>query len=123
MVLNFNQFMNESMGLQVEEPYDEKMEHSALSKFKIDVKPITVTDCDGNISESLTDVWIVFSNGDKLEYSYRWNKGYSAKIIKYGNQKNIIDVSEYVEDYLGSTQTLMGDICLLYKDFYIGKIY
>ena len=120
----FENYLNEaaSFDVLVNEPFDIKDEKKAQKQFKIDAKPITMVDADGEITEDMTDVTVVFSNGDSASYTWEQNFGNSSNMVISPKGSSDIDVTNQIENYLGSTGTVIGDIGLIYKDWKLGKI-
>jgi len=108
--------------VNVQEPFNKKDEQKAQNKFKIEAQPITMVDADGEISEDTTDVTVVFSNGDSANYTWEQNFGNSSTMIISPKGSSDIDITRHVDNYLGSTGTIIGDIGLIYKDWKQGKI-
>jgi len=120
----FENYLNEAatFDVNVQEPFDIKDEKKALKQFKIDAKPITMVDADGDILEDTTDVTVVFSNGDSASYTWEQNFGNSSNMVISPKGASDIDITRHVDAYLGSTGTVIGDIGLIYKDWKQGKI-
>ena len=120
----FENYLNEAatFDVNVQEPFNKKDEQRAQNKFKIDAKPITMVDADGDILEDTTDVTVVFSNGDSVSYTWEQNFGNSNNMVISPKGASDIDITRHVDDYLGSTGTVIGDIGLIYKDWKQGKI-
>jgi len=111
----FENYISEAakFDVDVEEPFSERDEKKAISKFKIVAQPITILEVEGDIGENETAVEIKFSNDDVLQYTYsaRNNRSpYKLKIIS-GNNGSDLNFSDEVEDYLGSTGSVIGDRC------------
>jgi len=122
----FENYISEAakFDVDVEEPFSERDEKKAISKFKIVAQPITILEVEGDIGENETAVEIKFSNDDVLQYTYsaRNNRSpYKLKIIS-GNNGSDLNFSDEVEDYLGSTGSVIGDLGLLYKAFKAGDL-
>jgi hypothetical protein len=122
----FESYISEAarFDVDVEEPFSERDEKKAISKFKIVAQPITILEVEGDIGENETAVEINFSNGDVLQYTYsaRNNRSpYKLKIMS-GNNGSDLDFSDEVGDYLGSTGSVLGDLGLLYKAFKAGEL-
>jgi len=131
-VKTFDKFLNESnqlktklneakvsFGANVEEPFVEKREKMMAQSFTIKLDPITVVGVSGDISEDKIDVHIQFSNGEFIESDYQngvdiYNKD---KQNMFSNRDQRI-----LGDYWGSTETVVGDLCLIYRDWKQGKI-
>ena len=117
-----NESLNEakvSFGANVEEPFVEKREKMMAQSFTIKLDPINVVGVSGDISEDKIDVHIQFSNGEFIESDYQngvdiYNKD---KQNMFSNRDQRI-----LGDYWGSTETVVGDLCLIYRDWKTGKI-
>jgi len=120
----FESYISEaaSFDVLVNEPFNIKDEKKAQKQFKIEAKPITMVDADGEITEDMTDVTVVFSNGDSASYTWEQNFGNSSNMVISPKDSSEIDVTNQIESYLGSTGTVIGDIGLIYKDWKLGKI-
>lgn len=105
------------LSLDVEEPFSDKEEKKAASKYKWVPKasPITISKVEGEINEDETDITIQFSNGDEIYY--RWDASRkSAEIVTYNDDS--YKVAEDVLDIVfGSTSTVVGDVALVYSKF------
>jgi cytochrome b involved in lipid metabolism len=129
MIQKFNEYLNESeyinesvtWEIEVEDPYSDRDEKKAANSIKIVADPITVVDVSGLISEDEIDAEIQFSNGDMISYDYRFRNNSSGNAWITINGKEI-PVTKYLDKYMGSTGTVVGDLGLIYKDFKIGKI-
>jgi len=123
----FENYISEAakFDVDVEEPFSERDEKKAISKFKIVAQPITILEVEGEIGEDGTNIEINFSNGDILLYKWTQRNGggspYKLKIIS-GNNGSDLNFSDEVEDYLGSTGSVIGDLGLLYKAFKAGDL-
>jgi len=120
----FENYINEAttFDVNVQEPFDKKDEQRAQKQFKIDAKPITMVDADGDIGEDTTDVTVVFSNGDTASYTWEQGFGDSNTMVISPKGDSDVDITNQIENYLGSTGTVIGDIGLIYKDWKLGKI-
>lgn len=130
----FEEFLNEATEtkLHIEGPYDEKSEAKAPQSWALKRKPITVKKVVGDITESGHDLYIIFSNDDRLEYVWdpRIAKGHLGGIGEYevymsrieGHTKTKKISSDKVQDYMGSTGTVVGDLLLIYSDWINEKI-
>jgi hypothetical protein len=103
------------------EPYNGKDEKKYATSFKISLDPITVTNVVGQIDEDYTDLGIDFSNGDKIYLQMSFN-GQSSCIITKASDKSKEDVTKYLERFMGSSGTVTGDLCILYKYYIEGKL-
>jgi hypothetical protein len=103
------------------EPYNDKDEKKYATSFKISFDPITVTNVVGQIDEDYTDLGIDFSNGDKIYLQMSFN-GQSSCIITKASDKSKEDVTKYLERFMGSSGTVTGDLCILYKYYIEGKL-
>jgi hypothetical protein len=120
----FENYLNEAVkfNVEVEEPFVTKNEKKASAQFKIVTQPITIVDVNGEILEDSTDVEISFSNGDKAEFEWLQNFGKSSTMVITPNGGTAVDISNKIDDYLGSTGTVIGDISLMYKYWKLGKL-
>jgi len=120
----FENYLNEAttFDVNVQEPFDKKDEQRAQKQFKIDAKPITMVDADGDIGEDTTDVTVVFSNGDTASYTWEQGFGDSNTMVISPKGDSDVDITRHVDKYLGSTGTVIGDVGLIYKDWKLGKI-
>lgn len=111
--------------VDVNEPYNDKDEKKFISSFKIKFDPITVANVEGQIDEDHTDLRIDFSNGDEIYLQMSFNGQPSCVITKASypwgdNSKE--DVTKYLERFMGSSGTVTGDLCILYKHYIEGKL-
>jgi hypothetical protein len=120
----FENYLNEAamFDVNVQEPFDKKDEQKAQKQFKIEAKPITMVDADGDIGEDVTDVTVVFSNGDTANYTWEQNFGNSNNMVITPKGLSDVDITKHVDKYLGSTGTVIGDVGLIYRDWKLGKI-
>lgn len=120
----FENYLNEAttFDVNVQEPFDKKDEQRAQKQFKIDAKPITMVDADGDIGEDTTDVTVVFSNGDTASYTWEQGFGDSNTMVISPKGDSDVDITRHVDKYLGSTGTVIGDVGLIYRDWKLGKI-
>ena len=120
----FENYINEAttFDVNVQEPFDKKDEQRAQKQFKIDAKPITMVDADGDIGEDTTDVTVVFSNGDTASYTWEQGFGDSNTMVISPKGDSDVDITRHVDKYLGSTGTVIGDVGLIYRDWKLGKI-
>ena len=110
--------------VEVEEPFSNKDEKKAQDKFVIKMDPIKVAYSSGIISENESEVSVSLTNGHELYYI--WDQ-------PIGNMKNIPSAEmtitnatheehkvsqKELDDYLGSTGTVVGDMLLIYREFY-----
>tara|TARA_R110001592_G_scaffold120545_3_gene325002 strand:- start:80805 stop:81203 length:399 start_codon:yes stop_codon:yes gene_type:complete len=120
----FENYLNEaktSWGVRVSSPYSNKDEKKAAMKFVIN-EPITVVGVSGEIDENNTDLTVQYSNADQVNYTYTYDVMEDIKeltIYESGNYPyNGYDVPlEIINTYFGSTGTLVGDICLIYRKY------
>ena len=127
----FDKFLNESnqqktklnealsWGVNVEEPFVEKREKMMALQFSVKLDPITVVGVSGDIQENNVDVHIQFSNGEFIESDYQngvdiYNKD-KQNMFSHRDQR-------IIGDYWGSTTSVVGDLCLIYRDWKAGKI-
>ncbi len=114
---NLNQdAINEALswGATVEEPFVEKREKMMAQSFKVKLEPINVVGVSGDISEDRIDIHIQFSNGDYIESDYQ-----NGVDIYNKDKQNMFSSRDQkiVGDYWGSTTTVVGDLCLIYRDW------
>jgi len=103
------------------DPYNERNEKKFASTFKIKFNPITVKDVAGQIDEDYTDLTITFSNDDSIYLQYSFNGQENCRITKaHDNSK--IDVTKYLDKFIGSSGTVTGDLCILYKYYIENKL-
>lgn len=132
-IKQFEHFVNEAITWDVDtnEPHNDKKENAYARSFRIDFDPITVKGVEGQIDEDYTELEIDFSNGDKiyLVNDYRnnykkfpFNKGESNCVITKSNDKSEVDVTIYWDRFMGSSGTVTGDLCILYKYYIEGKL-
>ena len=106
--------------VDVQEPFDVSKEQSSFDEFKKEFKPIppiTMVEVEGFISDAEIELDIIFSNGDKIFFYYDtdgFNFTKEAKITIDGNTTEL-DHST-IEDYLGSTSSVIGDLGLMYTE-------
>lgn len=117
----FENYLNEaktSWGVKVSSPYSNKDEKKAAMKFVLN-DPITVVDVSGEIGDVTTNLEIQFSNGDRVVYEYYFDIGQDDKDMSiYSGHLGEYEVPlEIINTYFGSTGTLVGDLCLLYKKY------
>jgi len=117
----FENYLNEaktSWGVKVSSPYSNKDEKKAAMKFVLN-DPITVVDVSGEIGEDTTQLEIYFSNGDRVVYEYYFDIGQDNKDMSiYTSHLGEYEVPlEIINTYFGSTGTLVGDLCLLYRKY------
>lgn len=134
-VRTFSKFVNESesinegkfsFGVNVEEPFEEKREKMMAQSFTIKLDPITIVGASGNISDDITDVTIQFSNGDQLVYFNHSAPNSSGRRELTLTRSDDPSVEKHLDNeldnYMGSTTTVIGDLCLIYRDYIQGKI-
>ena len=117
----FENYLNEaktSWGVKVSSPYSNKDEKKAAMKFVLN-DPITVVDVSGEIGDVTTNLEIQFSNGDRVVYEYYFDIGQDDKDMSiYSGHLGEYEVPlEIINTYFGSTGTLVGDLCLLYRKY------
>jgi len=117
----FENYLNEaktSWGVKVSSPYSNKDEKKAAMKFVLN-DPITVVGVSGEIGEDTTQLEIQFSNGDRVVYEYYFDIGQDDKDMSiYSGHLGEYEVPlEIINTYFGSTGTLVGDLCLLYRKY------
>lgn len=121
-----NESVNESTSFNVEvnadEPYDINKEKSAASKFKFNSTPVTIDSVLGDIGDSRTELFIKSSNGDLIRYEFIDGKKWLLTIKSYDRDYIAHVKTDVIQDYLGSTGTIVGDILLLYNDFLDGNM-
>jgi len=105
-----------SWDVDVCEPYNSDNEKSSLSRFSLlgDVVPL---EAYGEINENYTDITIKFSNGDHIYYTYNFDIMCDTKEMKI-NEPNCEGYNvplNTINDFFGSTTTLIGDLCLIYS--------
>jgi len=119
----FENYLNEaktSWGVKVSSPYSNKDEKKAAMKFVLN-DPITVVGVSGLIGDDYTDLSVQFSNADQVDYTYTYDVMEDTKemTIQYNNDfrnNSSYEVPlEIINTYFGSTGTLVGDICLIYR--------
>ena len=119
--LKFNQYINEaaSWGVEVEEPFSDKNEKKAQDKFVIKMDPIKVAGSSGFISENESEVNVQLTNGHELYYTWTQSMGNSSEmtITNATHEEHTVDIKT-LNDYLGSTGTVVGDMLLIYRNFY-----
>jgi hypothetical protein len=120
----FEDYLTEGLtfDVNVQEPFDKKDEQKAQKQFKIEAKPITMIEVDGDITEDSTDIAVVFSNGDSAVYTYQQRNSNSGTMVISPKDASDINVTNQIDSYFGSTGTVIGDIGLIYKDWKQGKI-
>jgi hypothetical protein len=125
----FNRFINESnlneaasWGVNVEEPFNDKAERKSQDKFVMKTDPIKVAGSSGFISEDKTEVFVQLTNGDEIYYNWTQQLGNSAEMSITIERKEYPISQKTLDDYLGSTGTVIGDMLLVYKDWKTGKI-
>jgi len=108
-----------SFGADVEPPFDEKREKMMADSFVIKLDPVTVVGVSGDIREDNIDIHIQFSNGDYLESDYQ-----NGIDIYNKDKQNMFSSRDQriMGDYWGSTTTVTGDLCLIYRDWLQGKL-
>lgn len=134
-VKTFEKFVNESeeineartnFDVTVEEPFDKKREEMMAMGYKLKIDPITITGVTGTISDDITDVTIQFSNGDQLGYfnhSAPSSRGQrELTLTKSDNSGFEKHLDNELDLYLGSSTSVIGDLCLIYRDYIQGKI-
>jgi hypothetical protein len=125
--INENKSINESIWeVDVSQPFNKRMEQSSVSKFKIPQDPIKVSEIKGQIEEDYTDFEIWMTNGDHIQYVYRFGgeRSLNVHLTDEGLSPNnrSFDASKHLDKYDGSTNTVTGDILLIYRDIKLGKI-
>lgn len=124
MIKTYNDYLKESIDfiVDVEEPFKEDDEYNFAKSFSIVIEPITIKEVSGEITEDLTALEIIFSNGDILEYTYML-KGIGVKrkafIKPNKNSKEVKNIEHLLDEFLGTTGSVIGDLCALYKDLYM----
>jgi len=120
-IKSFEEFINEGMswGAEVAEPFDANQEKKVASKFAIKMDPITVVGVSGDIQDDNVDIHIQFSNGEYIESDYQ-----NGVDIYNAEQQNMFSNRDQgvVAGYWGSTGTVVGDLCLIYRDWKLGKL-
>ncbi len=120
-LVSFAEHLNEaaSWGVDVQEPFSKRDEQKSQNKFIIKIDPIKVVGSSGIISEDETDVTVQLSNGCQIHYTYAQNLGYNAEMTIIGANREEHNVNpKELNDYLGSTGTVVGDMLLVYREFY-----
>lgn len=118
----FENYLNEaktSWGVRVSSPYSNKDEKKAAMKFVIN-DPITVVGVSGEIDENDTNLSVQFSNADQVDYTYTYDVMEDTKemtIYEDGRPNGYEVPLEIINTYFGSTGTLVGDICLIYRKY------
>jgi hypothetical protein len=109
------------LSLDVEEPFNINKEKAAASKFKWipNPSPVTISKVEGEISNDKTDLTIHFTNGDKIYYKYDANTKYSMIFTGISDSYKVSET--LIDNILGSTSTVVGDIALIYSIFKDGK--
>jgi len=108
-----------SWGVKVSSPYSNNAEKKAAMKFVIN-DPITVVGVSGEIDENNTELSVQFSNADQVDYTYTYDVMEDTKemTITYEDGAGAYEVPlEIINTYFGSTGTLVGDICLIYRKY------
>jgi hypothetical protein len=123
----FENYINEAarFDIDVEKPFEIKDEKKAVKQFKIVTQPVTILEVEGEILEDSTDIEINFSNGDILLYKWTQRNGnspYDLDVLIGGRNGNSVNLSKHMDDYAGSTGSVIGDLGLIYKDFKLNKI-
>ena len=113
-----------AMRVEVEEPFNFQKHKNAANAFEIKADPITVKSVDGIVSEQVTELDILFSNKDKVEYYYKYgaSMGGSGDPIQECTitlkGKKIPIAANILERMIGSTGTIVGDLGLIYSKWY-----
>jgi len=109
------------LSLDVEEPFNINKEKAAASKFKWipNASPVTISRVEGEISDDKTDLTIHFTNGDKIYYNYNAKSKYSMVFTGISDSYKVLET--LIDNILGSTSTVVGDIALIYSIFKDGK--
>ena len=113
-----------AMRVEVEEPFNFQKHKNAANAFEIKADPITIISVDGIVSEEVTELDIQFSNGDQIDYYYKYgaSMGGSGDPIQectiYMYRKKIKIPSNILERIIGSTGTIVGDLGVLYTKYY-----
>jgi hypothetical protein len=112
------------MRVEVEEPFNFQKHKNAADAFEIKANPITIISVDGIVSEQVTELDIQFSNGDQIDYYYK----YGASMGGSGDPtqectitlkgKKIPIASNILERMIGSTGTIVGDLGLIYSKWH-----
>ena len=130
-IKNFNEFSDEEINESVEANvyaddmamFDKRKEVNNAEDFVFyPCIPITVKKLNGEIEgDNRTWAEVVFSNGDRLEYNYRYDQPavYEAKLEVDGNVKEF-DGRDILE-YMGPSGPFTGMI-KWYRDYKEGKI-
>lgn len=117
----FEEHINEaaSWGVEVEEPFNDKAEKKSQDKFVIKMDPIKVAGSSGFISENETEVTVQLTNAHEIYYTWTQEMGNSAAmtITNATHEEHTVD-AKTLDDYLGSTGTVVGDMLLIYRNFY-----
>ena len=116
----FEQHINEaaSWGVNVEEPFSNKDERRAQDKFELRIDPIKVAGSSGFISEDETEVFVQLTNGAEIYYNWTQQNGNSAEMSITIERKEYPVSQKSLDKYLGSTGTVIGDMLLVYREFY-----
>ena len=113
-----------AMRVEVEEPFNFQKHKNAANAFEIKANPITIISVDGIVSEEVTELDILFSNKDKVEYYYKYgaSMGGSGDPIQECTitlkGKKISIAANILERMIGSTGTIVGDLGLIYSKWY-----
>ena len=113
-----------SWGVEVQEPFSDKGEKAAMGKFKFVQPAITIVGASGTISEDNIDVSVQFSNNDQVDYSWTQSNGQNdpSEMSITDDQTNVDIDQRNLDEYLGSTGTVVGDMALMYRDYKLGKL-
>ena len=114
-----------AMRVEVEEPFNFQKHKNAANAFEIKANPITIISVDGIVSEQVTELDILFSNKDKVDYLYEYSAGMGGQsatptaectIYMKGNK---VKVDKYeLEQVMGQTGTIVGDLGVLYTKYH-----
>ena len=114
-----------AMRVEVEEPFNFQKHKNAANAFEIKINPITIISVDGIVSEEVTELTIQFSNKDKMDYFYEYSAGQGSQSARPTQECTIymrgnkIKVDKYeLNNILGSTGTIIGDLGALYIGYY-----
>jgi hypothetical protein len=106
--------------VEVEEPFSKKDEKKAQDKFIIKIDPIKVASSEGIISENESEVNVQLTNGWQLHYSwtqYQMRNSSDMTITNATHEEHKVSQKE-LDDYIGSTGTVIGDMLLIYREYY-----
>jgi len=120
--INENLDESTSIDISVENPYDPKKEKAAANKFKYTSTPVTIDSVFGDIGDTETELDFKASNGDLIHYEFLGGSKWLLTIKSYERDYTAKIRTDVIEDYLGSTGTVIGDLLLLYNEFLDGQM-